>query len=130
MYQQAISKIESALSNLGVNPADAKTAEGQYSISKNKETEILIDVWQQNELVFFQVMSLITKVQNSNAEAVYKMLLEENHNLVEASFAIINEMIMVKETYEFNSLFTQERAISAINRLAYYSEMYRVKWAL
>lgn len=130
MYQQAIGKIESALSNLGVNPKDAKTAEGQYSISKNKETEILIDVWQQNELVFFQVMSLITKVQNENAEAVYKMLLEENHNLVEASFAIINEMIMVKETYEFNSLFTQERAISAINRLAYYSEMYRTKWAL
>jgi hypothetical protein len=75
-------------------------------------------------------MSLITKVQNENGEAVYKMLLEENHNLVEASFAIINEMIMVKETYEYNALFTQERAISAINRLAYYSETYRKKWAL
>lgn len=130
MYQQAVNKIEGAIANLGVDLKDAKTGEGQYSISKDKQVEILIDIWQQNELVFFQVMSGIAQLQNKETNAVFKMLLEENHNLVEATFALINDAIFVKETYEYNSLFTQERAISAINRIAYYSEVYAKKWAL
>jgi hypothetical protein len=127
MYAAVIERVENSLKTLGVEPDQARSDEGQYSISKDS-TEIMIDVWEQNNLVFFQVMSQITEVKNEDQAEVYKMLLEENQLLVESSFTIINNAIFVKETIECGVLFTQERVISAITRVAFYSETYTNKW--
>ncbi|MBK9283922.1 MAG: hypothetical protein IPM51_06325 [Sphingobacteriaceae bacterium] len=128
MINQAILKVESSLKNLGVNPEEAKTDEGQYSIRKDNSTEVLIDVWAQNELVFIQVMSPITINPNAAVLTNLELLLEENHNLVEASFTFLNKTLFVKETYEFNALFTLDRIMQAINRIAFYSQAYTNKW--
>ena len=45
MYQQIIATIESTLKTLGINPSEAKVNEGQYNISKDKSTEVLLDIW-------------------------------------------------------------------------------------
>jgi len=129
MYEQIISRVEATLKTLGVESAEAKTSEGQYSISKEDNVEILIDVWQENERVFFQVMSLVSVLKEEGREATMKMLLEENHGLVEAAFTLINSDIFIKETIECSAFFNQERALSTISRIAFYCELYKTKWA-
>lgn len=130
MYQQIIATIESTLKTLGINPSEAKVNEGQYNISKDKSTEVLLDIWEEHERVFFQALSPVTKLKNPNNADVLKMLLEENHGLVEASFAVAKDDIIIKETIECSAFFNQERAIATISRIAYYSETFRNKWAM
>jgi len=130
MYQQIIATIESTLKTLGINPAEAKVNEGQYNISKDKSTEVLLDIWEEHERVFFQALSPVTKLQDPKKAEVLMMLLEENHGLVEASFAVAKDDIIIKETIECSAFFNQERAIATISRIAYYSETFRNKWAM
>lgn len=130
MYQQIISTIEATLKTLGINPTEAKINEGQYNISKDKSTEVLLDIWEEHDRVFFQTLSPVTKLQDPKKAEVLMMLLEENHGLVEASFAVAKDDIIIKETIECSAFFNQERAIATISRIAYYSETFRNKWAM
>ena len=130
MHQQIISVIEATLQTLGINPTEAKVNEGQYNISKDKSTEVLLDVWEENDRVFFQALSPVTKLQDPKKAEVLMMLLEENHGLVEAAFAVAKDDIIIKETIECSAFFNQERAIATISRIAFYSETYRSKWAM
>lgn len=128
MYQEVVIRVEGALKTLGIEPNEARINEGQYNISKDKTTEVLIDIWEENERVFFQVMSPVTQLNDDTRAEVLKMLLEENHGMVEASFTLINSQILVKETIECTAFFNQERALSAVTRMAFYSENYRNRW--
>lgn len=128
MYQEIISRVEGALKTLGIEAAEARVNEGQYNISKDKSTEVLIDIWEENNRVFFQVMSPVTTINDDTRSEVLKMLLEENHGMVEAAFTLINSQIFVKETIECSAFFNQERALSAVTRIAFYSENYRNRW--
>ena len=91
---------------------------------------MLLDVWEENERVFFQALSPVTKLQDPKKAEVLMMLLEENHGLVEASFTIAKDDIIIKETIECSAFFNQERAIATISRIAFYSETYRKKWEM
>jgi hypothetical protein len=128
MYQQAVNIVENTIKTLGIEPAEAKIGEGQYNINKDKNTEVLIDVWEENDRIFFQVLSPVTKINDVTRTEVLKMLLEENHGLVEASFALAKDDILIKETIECSAFFNQERAISTITRIAFYSDMYKQRW--
>ncbi len=128
MYEVIISRVEGALKTLGIEPSEAKTGDGQYNINKDQKTEVLVDVWADNDRTFFQVMSPVTKVNDDTRIEVLKMLLEENHGMVEAAFTLINGQIFVKETIECSAFFNQERALSTITRIAFYSEAYMAKW--
>jgi len=128
MYQEIVSRVEAALKTLGIEPSEAKTGEGQYNINKDQRTEVMVDVWEENERVFFQVMSPVTKLNDEGRVEVLKMLLEENHGMVEAAFTLINSQIVVKETIECSAFFNQERALSTITRIAFYSEAYQARW--
>lgn len=128
MYQQLLVIVENTLKTLGIEPEQAKIAEGQFNINKDKNTEVLLDVWEENERIFFQVLSPVTKINDASRAEVLKMLLEENHGLVEASFALANDDIILKETIECSAFFNQERALNTITRIAYYCELYREKW--
>ncbi|MBA2613319.1 MAG: hypothetical protein H0U95_15225 [Bacteroidetes bacterium] len=130
MYQQIIGVIEATLKTLGINADEAKLSEGQYNISKDKSTEVLLDIWEENDRVFFQALSPVTKLKDPKNVEVLTMLLEENHGLVESSFALAKDDIIIKETIECSAFFNQERAIATISRIAFYSETYRNKWAM
>jgi hypothetical protein len=129
MYQEIITRVEGTLKTLGIDPSEAKVDEGQYNISKDKDVEVMIDVWKENELVFFQVMTPVVKNASLKEEDLYRILLEENHGLVEAAFTIINKEAFIKETIECSVFFSQERALSAITRIAFYGEVYHAKWS-
>lgn len=128
MYEQIISRVEGTLKTLGVEAVEAKVSDGQYNISKD-DTEIMIDVWKENERVFFQAMSLVTTLKEEGSAEQTKILLEENHTLVEAAFTLINNNVFIKETIECSAFFNQERALSTITRIAFYTELYKAKWS-
>ncbi len=128
MHQQVVTIIEATLKTLGIDPNEAKVGEGQYNISKDKSTEVLIDVWEDHDRVFFQAISPVSKLNDPSRAEVLLMLLEENHGLVEAALAIAKDDIIVKETIECSAFFNQERALATISRIAFYSENYRKRW--
>lgn len=128
MYTQIVGVIENSLKTLGLEPETAKVAEGQYNISKDKKVEVMIDVWEENERVFFQALSPVNQLTDTTRTEVLQMLLEENHGLVEASFSLAQNTIIVKTTIECSAFFNQERALNTITRIAYYSEFYQNKW--
>jgi hypothetical protein len=129
MYHQIISITEQTLTAMGISPSEAKVAEGQYNISKDASTEVLIDVWEENSRVFFQAMAPVIKLNDVTRLEVLKNLLEENHGLVEAAFALVDEDVVIKETIDCSVNFAQERCVSCLSRVAYYCEFYRSKWA-
>jgi hypothetical protein len=129
MYDEVIARVEGALKTLGLEPGDAKTEEGQYSISKDQDTDLLMDVWKDEDKIFFQIMSPLDKIARTDDAQFYKTLLEENHNRAEAAFAIIEDKIFIRETIECTAFFSQERILSLITRIAWYSEHYQQKWS-
>jgi hypothetical protein len=129
MYAEIINRVEGTLKTLGIAADEAKTGEGQYTITKDKDTEVMMDVWEQEGRVFFQVMSPVFEMKEESKAETMTELLEENHLLVESAFALINNAVFVKETIECSAFFNQERAISAITRIAFYSESYRTRWS-
>lgn len=128
MHNQIIEVVENTLKTLGLEPQTAKVAEGQYNISKDQKIEIMIDVWEENERIFFQALSPVNELNDVTRVEVLQMLLEENHGLVEASFSLAQNTIIVKTTIECSAFFNQERALSTITRIAFYSEFYKNKW--
>lgn len=128
MLEQLTIKLENALKNLGIDPQSAKVAHGQYNINKDKKVELMLDVWEQNERAFFQVLCVVNKINDLSRTEVLQMLLEENHGLVQASFAIAGNDILIKETIEATSFLGEEQLLMSIHRIAYYCEVYREKW--
>ena len=124
MYAEVLTRVEAALKTLGIEPEEAKTGEGQYSISKDGEVEILIDVWDDSGKSFFQVMSPLTGIKVEDEKAFFKKLLEENHSMAEAAFTYIEEQLFIRQAMECSVFFSQERVITLINRIAWYSEHY------
>jgi hypothetical protein len=118
MHQQVVTIIEATLKTLGIDPNEAKVGEGQYNISKDKSTEVLIDVWEDHDRVFFQAISPVSKLNDPSRAEVLLMLLEENHGLVEAALAIAKDDIIVKETIECSAFFNQDRVLETISRIS------------
>ena len=128
MFQQIIQVTEAALGTLNINASDAKIDEGQYNIRKNDYTELLIDVWEENDTVFFQVISPLTQFEKDLDHQTLLKLLEENHGLIEASIAISDKTVLIKETICCNAFFNQEKALSTITRIAHYSEIFKTNF--
>ncbi len=127
MYVQLIQQVEAVLTQLGLNPPDAKISEGQYNISKN-QTEVLIDAWEDQDRVFLQVLSPVTKITTGDRAEVLRMLLEENHGMVEAAFSLVKNDIVIKITVDYTGGASAERILASMSRVGFYSELYRSKW--
>ena len=121
MYKQIIQITEAALETLNINASNAKIDEGQYNIRKNDDIELLIDVWEENDSVFFQVISPLTHFEKDLDYQTLLKLLKENHGLIEASISISDNTVLIKETISCNAFFNQEKALSSITRIAHYS---------
>ncbi len=126
--QDLIIKIEIAISKLGINPGQAKQAEGQYNISKDQKVQIYVDAFEENGSVFFQILSPFMNIPSNNPTDFLKKLLSENHGLVEASFAIIDNSVYIKHTVEEKGQLTEDAVIVSLQRIAYYTELFSEKW--
>ncbi|HWY13174.1 MAG TPA: hypothetical protein VN026_17690 [Bacteroidia bacterium] len=86
----------------------------------------MLDVWEENEHCFFQVMSFVCEVGDATRPEFLKLLLEENHGFCESAFTILDDDVYLKFTAEADDI-DEERIHKSITRIAYYNEMFREK---
>jgi len=135
-YHEHNSLIENTLAFLGLNPVEARSAEDGQWVIFNGGTEIYIDLWEQKEqngwmyfesdepIFVFQAISPVCYLPTSNLEAFYEELLQNNLNLLFASYTINKEqnMLAIKYRRICNGL-KQEDIIEAIESVGYYNEI-------
>jgi hypothetical protein len=120
-------KVESAITKLGLAAEQTRTDQaGQWNLSKDEKTQLMLDVWEENAYFFFQVLSPVCEVGDEKNAAFFKLLLEENHGLCETAFTILDNNIYLKYTTEASDL-TEDHIYKSITRTAYYNETFRAK---
>lgn len=125
--EKIIAKVESVLTKMGLNPVEARTEnEGQWNIAKDESLELMLDVWEESDHYFFQVMSFVCPVGDPTRPEFFKLLLEENHGFCETAFTILEDSVYLKFTAEADDM-SEERIHKSITRIAYYNEMFREK---
>ncbi len=124
--KELITKVENVIKKMGIPPDEAKTDEGQWNIAKDENLELMLDVWEENEHSFFQVMSFVCEVGDTSRPEFLKLLLEENHGFCESAFTILDDNVYLKFTAEADDM-NEERIHKSITRIAYYNEMFREK---
>jgi len=127
-FESTVEKVENVITGLGINVAEARTENpGQWNISKDKNIQLMLDVWEENGFHFFQVLSYACPVGDENNAQFLKFLLQENHGFCETAFTIIDENVFLKYTTEADETLTEERILKSFTRIAYYNEMFREK---
>jgi len=125
--ESLIEKVEKAMEKLGVKGAEARTENaGQWNISKDEKTQLMMDVWEENGYCFFQVLCQVCPVADDSNAGFFKLLLQENHGLCETSFTILEDNVFLKYTTEATDL-TEDHIYKSITRTAYYNESFREK---
>lgn len=127
MIKELITKVERVLTQMGIPAAEAKTEnEGQWNIAKDENVELMLDVWEEDQHLYFQVLSYVCDLQDDSNPAFLKMLLEENHGFCETAFTILDEQVFLKYTSEADDI-DEQRIYRSITRIAYYNDMFREK---
>ncbi len=124
--KELIVKVESVLAKMGIDPNETQTEKGQWNIAKDENLELMLDVWEENEHSFFQVMSFVCEVGDTTRPEFFKLLLEENDGFCESAFTILEDNVYLKFTAEADEM-DEERIHKSITRIAYYNEMFREK---
>lgn len=125
--KELITKVENTLTQMGIPAAEARTEnEGQWNIAKDENIELMVDVWQEEDHAFFQVLSFVCDLPDESNAAFLKLLLEENHGFCETAFTILDGQVFLKYTTEADNL-NEERIHKGITRIAYYNETFREK---
>lgn len=127
--KELIIKVETVLTQMGIPAAEARAEkEGQWNIAKSEDVQLMLDVWEENQHLFFQVMSYVCDVVDDKNADFYRLLLEENHGFCETSFTILDEKVYLKYTTEADDV-SEERILKSITRVAFYNEMFQEKLA-
>jgi hypothetical protein len=125
--KELIAKIEHVLIQMGIPAAEARGEnEGQWNIAKSKDVQLMIDVWEEDEHAFFQVMSYVCDVVDDKNPDFYRLLLEENHGFCETAFTILDDKVYLKFTSEADDI-NEDRIFKNITRVAYYNEVFQEK---
>lgn len=125
--KELIIKVENVLTQMGIPAAEARTEnEGQWNIAKDENIQLMLDVWEENEHLFFQVLSFVCDLPDESNAAFLKLLLEENHGFCETAFTILDGQVFLKYTTEADTV-DEDRIYKSITRVAYYNEQFREK---
>jgi hypothetical protein len=125
--KELIAKIEHVLTQMGIPAAEARGEnEGQWNIAKSEDVQLMVDVWEEDEHAFFQVMSYVCDVVDDKNSDFYRLLLEENHGFCETAFTILDDKVYLKFTSEADDI-NEDRIFKNITRVAYYNEVFQEK---
>jgi demethoxyubiquinone hydroxylase (CLK1/Coq7/Cat5 family) len=125
--EELVTKVESVLTGMGITAKEARTGnKGQWNIAKSQDIQLMLDVWEEHEHHFFQVMSYVCSLGDEARPDFLKFLLEENHGFCETAFTVLDNNVYLKYTTEAEEL-SEEKILKSITRIAYYNEMFREK---
>lgn len=118
--------VERAIAKLGVEVEPARGQKpGQWNLSKGS-VNVWIDIWQieqEENRAYFQVMSPVMDLPETNREALFRELLTINDQLFGVAFTLFEEKIWLKVIRECEGL-NHEEALSMILRIGNYSDEY------
>lgn len=127
MKEELIAKIEHVLTEMGIPAIEARAEnEGQWNIAKSEDVQLMLDAWEEDGHLFFQVMSYVCDVVDENNVGFYRLLLEENHGFCETAFTILDDKVYLKYTSEADDI-DEDRIFKSITRVAYYNELFQEK---
>lgn len=119
--------VEECIKSLGVDPSVCRGKEkGQWNLQKGS-APVWIDVWKSDEPNklggYFQIVAPIMEIPGSNKEALFKELLETNHQLYGVAFTVYESWIYIKMIRELEGLDGKE-ALNMFHRVGNYADEY------
>lgn len=113
--------VDDAISALGLNPEETRGSQlGQWNLKKG-QFDILVDVWEQENHILFQIVAPLCTLPEENKEAFMLHLLKKNYGLSALSYSIMDDSVFLKHTTEMHSL-TKENIIALFSKTAFYAE--------
>lgn len=114
--------VDTAVAELGLNPDDVRGEQpGQWNLKKGK-FDIMIDVWEQENQILFQVVSPLCLLPDDNREAFLMHILQKNYGMSSIAYSIMEDSVFLKHTTEANTL-TKELILMLLSKTAFYAEM-------
>lgn len=121
MLQQTYQLTEEAITLLGVSAEESRAEQpGQWNLKKGS-FDIMIDVWEEQGQVLFQVICPLCTLPDENKEGFYLFLLERNHQLSAVTYTVFEGNVYLKHTREANGL-SKEEIVNLLSKTAYYAE--------
>lgn len=117
--------IEGIIRSLGVDPATTRGNQpGSWSLVRGS-AKVYIDCWniESQGRAYFQVMSPIMKVPETNKETFFYDLLSFNDKLFSCAFAIYNDWAWIKMIREVDGMDEAE-ATAILQRVGSYADQY------
>lgn len=122
MLKQTYELTESAIKSLGINVEDCRGEnQGQWNLKKG-QFDILVDVWEEQNQVLFQVLCPLCALPDENREAFFLYLLNKNHELSSVAYTIFENNVYIKHTREAVGL-NMEEIINLLTKAAFYAEL-------
>lgn len=114
--------VDAAIADLGLNPDEVKGEQpGQWNLKKGK-FDIMVDVWEQENQILFQIVSPLCSLPDENREAFLLYILQKNYGMSSLAYAIMEDSVFLKHTTEANTL-TKELILLLLSKTAFYAEM-------
>jgi hypothetical protein len=121
MIEQYYNLVEDSISLLGINAKETRGEQaGQWNLKKGN-FDIMIDVWEQEKIFLFQVVSPLCSLPDENKEEFFLYLLKRNYGLSGTTYAIMENDVFLKYTTEAN-LLTKESILNILTKTAFYAE--------
>jgi len=119
--QNYIQLVEEAIIELGLKPEETRGNEiGQWNLKKGT-FDIMIDIWEQEQQHFFQVLCPLCVIPSENKEGFLLYLLQKNYGLCGIAYSIMEETVFLKYTIEANQL-TKANINNILTKTAFYAE--------
>lgn len=114
--------IDSVVTELGIDLESTRGAQaGQWNLRKGR-FDIMVDVWEQDNYVLFQVVSPLCTLPDENREEFLMYLLQKNYGMSGVAYCIMENSVFLKYTTEAYTL-SKESIIAVLNKTAFYAEM-------
>jgi hypothetical protein len=121
MLETYYTLVDAAITDLGINAAETHGEQsGQWNLRKGK-FDIMVDVWEQEQQILFQVVCPLCGLPDENREAFMLHILQRNYALSSVSYAIMEDNVYLKHTTEATTL-TKENIVMLLTKIAFYAE--------
>ena len=122
-FQPYYRMVEECIRRLGVNPDNCRgDRTGQYNLSKGSAS-VWIDFFENDGRGYYQVVSPVMAIPDSNRDALYHDLLQINDALYGVAFSVYGDWVWLKAIREVDNMDADE-AMAILLRIGNYADHY------